>query len=371
MEKKAIKDLLNKYAEGKCSEAEKALLESWYLGYNEDPVNISPRQLQEAGEKIFRKLPGGSNNKINRGTLLAAAAVVMLVISLIVQLIFHKNEPTAALKPQDIPPGGNKAILTLAGGKKIDLADAATGGLAVQPGIRILKNGSGQVVYQPVDDRKGGDQAGYNTISTPAGGIWNICLEDGTKVWLNNSSSLTYPASFRNKRERNVTLEGEAYFEVAKDKKHPFTVKSGGQEIKVLGTHFNVRAYKDEQVIRTTLLEGQVKISTADHSSSNILIPGEQALFTGHTFRLADASMEQVMAWKNGYFRFDNTPVEQVMRELARWYDIEVRYEGPVSAEKLNGRISRSKNISKVLTALEATKIVRFKVEGRRVTVMR
>ncbi|QEM09099.1 FecR family protein [Mucilaginibacter rubeus] len=188
---------------------------------------------------------------------------------------------------------------------------------------------------------------------------------------LNNSSSLTYPTTFRGQIQRRVSLTGEAYFEVAKDKAHPFVVSGSGQEVKVLGTHFNIKSFKEDQLVRTTLLEGRVNVGSIDKRFHRLLLPGQQARFSGNNLDVAQVNAEMVIAWKNGYFRFDNTPIEQVMREIARWYDIDVRFDGPLPTEKLSGRISRSKNISKVLSALEASKTVHFKVEGRRVTVMK
>jgi ferric-dicitrate binding protein FerR (iron transport regulator) len=283
-------------------------------------------------------------------------------------LAFHKSDLTVKNIPGDIPPGGNRAVLSLANGQKIDLSRAANGRLASLQGRTIVKTASGQLEYR---DEGHAGPGGMDQIATLAGGTWQLRLPDGTRVWLNNSSSLTYPGTFAGQQQRTVKLEGEAYFEVAKDKAHPFVVKSAGQEVKVLGTHFNIQAFPDDQTTRTTLIEGRVAVSSGRNALTTQLVPGEQALLTKGEMAVSRVSIADVMAWKNGYFRFNNTPVEQVMQELSRWYGIEVSYEGPVSGERLTGRISRSRNISKVLTALEATQTVHFKVEGRRVTVMK
>jgi len=372
MKKEDFKDLLNRYLEGKCTEQEKAMLEAWYLDLNEGPIDTPPERIREIGEEIFRELPGNNRRKFNTGELLlAAAAVSVIMISLILEVVFHRSDLTVSnYRRNDVPPGGNRAILTLSGGMQIDLAKAGNGNIAVQQGVRIIKNAAGQLDYRPegIQDES---IAAENNIATPAGGFWEVHLPDGTKVWLNNSSSLTYPASFRKLHERRVRLEGEAYFEVAKDKSHPFIVSCNGQEVSVLGTHFNINSFSDEQVIKTSLLEGSVSVSYANGQFKQRLAPNEQCVLNGKQITVRKINAEQTVAWKNGFFRFDNCPIRQVMRELARWYNIEVSYDGPEPVESLSGRISRSKNISQVLMALEATKTVHFKVEGRRVTVMK
>ncbi|UOE50902.1 DUF4974 domain-containing protein [Mucilaginibacter sp. SMC90] len=371
MEKEEIKRRSEQYLKGKATEKEKAMLEAWYLELGEGGGKIPEERIRAIQEEIFRKLPGNGGNKFPTGILLAAAEIAIIMVSLILEVVFHKPDLVVQHVTHDIPPGGNRAVLTLSNGQKIDLTHTANGRVAVQQGTRVLKSRAGQLVYDDgaVPEAKG--PAGENTITTPVGGIWQLSLPDGTRVWLNNSSSLTYPSHFRGQSDRIVTLAGEAYFEVAKDKRHPFIVKSGGQEVKVLGTHFDINAFPDEDVVRTTLLEGLVTVSAADKRLTQKLFPGNQSILRGGGLKLTSVNIEQVVAWKNGYFRFDNTPIEQVMRELARWYDIDVRFDGSIPTEKLNGRISRSKNISKVLNALEATKTVHFKVEGRRVTVMK
>ncbi|AYL96543.1 FecR family protein [Mucilaginibacter celer] len=371
MEKKEVKSRAERYLNGKATEKEKAMLEAWYLERGEDAVDIPQERIRAMQEEIFQKLPGNGGRKFPTGILLAAAAIAVIMVSLIPEVVFHQRDLVVQHVTHDIPPGGNRAVLTLSNGQKIDLSHAANGSVAVQQGTRVLKNRAGQIVYDDGAEPEAKGQAGENTITTPVGGTWQLNLPDGTRVWLNNSSSLTYPSHFRGQPERTVILTGEAYFEVAKDKRHPFIVKSEGQEVKVLGTHFDINAFPNEQVVRTTLLEGLVTVSAADIKVTQKLIPGDQSQLQGGNLKLTRVNVEQVMAWKNGYFRFDNTPIEQVMRELARWYDIDVHFDGPLPTEKLNGRISRSKNISKVLSALEATKTVHFKVEERRVTVMK
>lgn len=371
MDKNEIRDWSQKYITGELTEKEKERFEAWYREIGADIPMPPEEKIQMIREEIFQKLPGNTSRKFDGRSLLAAAVMATIMVSLILQLVFHKSDLVVKNIPRDIPPGGNRAMLTLANGQQIDLGKAANGNLAVQGNLRVVKNKSGQVTYLNGALNNQGGQAGMNIVSTPDDGTWQVCLPDGTKVWLNNSSSLTYPTAFQGKKQRIIELYGEAYFEVARDKRHPFVVRSAGQEVTVLGTHFNIRGFKDDRVTATTLVEGRVSISNRDKQRTIVLKPGEQARLADGVMTTGKVNITDAVAWKDGYFRFTNTPVEQVMRELSRWYGIEVRYDGPVPGENLNGKISRLKNISKVLAALEATKIVHFKIEGRRVTVMR
>lgn len=371
MEKEQLKALFKKYHEGTCTEEEKTLLESWYLQYNEYETGLSTRKIGAVGRRIFRELPGNESSFLRIGVVITLAAVLIgLLISVTVKLIFDDPSQKGITSVHDISPGSNKAVLTLADGKRIDLSNSVNGRIASQGNIRIVKNADGELTY-----RNGGDlPAGaplFNTISTPNSGQWFVVLPDGTRVWLNNASSFTYPASFAHQKQRIVQLSGEAYFEVAKDKAHPFVVRTSQQEIRVLGTHFNINSFTDELSVKTTLLEGSVKVMLSARQVTKILRPGQQSVLSDNNLTIRAVDPQQAIAWKNGYFRFNNENIRGIMRQLARWYDIEVGYEGPVSTEGLNGKVSRYKNISQVLKALEATGTVRFKVEGRRVTVMK
>jgi len=365
-----IKYWSQKYINGELTQEEREKFETLYREIGVDTPTLPKGSVSKLREEIFQNVFVNNRRKFPGGFLLMAAAIAVLMISLILQVVFHKSDLVVKNIQKDIPPGSNRAMLILANGRQIDLAKAANGNLAMQGGLQIVKNGSGQLIYQNRHFEKQHEQPGDNTVSTPVGGTWQIVLPDGTKVWLNNSSSLTYPVTFEGEKRRKVELLGEAYFEVAKDKQHPFFVRSKNQEVTVLGTHFNIRAFKDDQLARTTLLEGKILVRRPGKPGSKVLKPGEQATFSNGIIKIDKVNIHDAIAWKDGYFRFANTPVEQVMRELSRWYGIEVRYDGPVPVENLNGKISRIKNISKVLVALEATKTVHFKVEGRRVTVM-
>ncbi|HWW40092.1 FecR family protein, partial [Pedobacter sp.] len=259
-----------------------------------------------------------------------------------------------------------KAVLTLSDGKNIILDEAADGHIADQSGVTITKTKQGEIIYAVNNHLT---SKAVNQISTPKGGQYQIQLPDGTKVWLNSASSLRYPASFSGP-ERKVELSGEAYFEVTKNKNMPFKVLTRKQEITVLGTHFNVNGYEDEETIKTTLLEGSVKVKIMGSENSALLKPGEQSVYEKNGLNVVNADLDEVIAWKNGYFLFQDEDIHAVMRKVARWYDIEVVYQGNLSRKHIGGSVSKSKDLSDVLMILKATDEVNFKIEGRRVTVM-
>ena len=300
-----------------------------------------------------------------------AAAVILALGTCLYFLSLHKpskevakTTPAPSLK-YDVPPGGNKAILTLSDGSQIVLDSAATGVLSNQGNSRILKINSGQLAYKTAAGGRlsASGPIAYNTISTPRGGQYQLMLADGTKVWLNASSSLRYPVAFSGK-ERSVELTGEGYFEVEKNEMMPFKVKVNTMEVDVLGTHFNVNAYSDESAIKTTLLEGAVKIKNSH--ASNTLSPGQQAQLTkdGQINIVNKVDMDEVVAWKDGYFQFNQADLKNIMRQISRWYDVDIRYEGEMPDRKFGGDISRTANISEVLNILKVSQ-VHFRIEGK------
>lgn len=367
MKKDELQLLFKKYNDGTATEEEKAMLEAWYLQHNEHE-ETPYRQIQTAKQKVFRALPGNERSFLKVGTRLMAAAVI---IGILVTVTFHflpLHQKEQKQLAHDVPPGTNKAILKLANGRQINLSDAKNGQLVAQNGIQVYKNSAGQVTYKIAPTTA---DHSLNTIETPKGGQWKIALPDGTNVWLNAATSLTFPTSFADLKDRTVTLNGEAYFEVAKDKVHPFIVRSKGQQAEVLGTHFNINCYPDEPAARTTLAEGSIKIAAEGSQTYKLLKPGQQALVNGNAIEISEADLKENLSWVNGQFWFNDESIQSIMRKLSRWYDIDVQYQGEVSKDGLNGRISRYKNISQVLQALEATHTIHFKVEGRRVTVMK
>jgi ferric-dicitrate binding protein FerR (iron transport regulator) len=271
----------------------------------------------------------------------------------------------------DIAPGGNKAILTLANGKKISLTDAKNGTIAQQAGIQVNKTKNGQLVYivgtasGPAAGSGKAAEAAYNTIETPRGGQYQVVLPDGSKVWLNAASSITYPVVF-NKNNRTVKINGEAYFEVIHHADAPFKVQTNNQTIEDIGTHFDVNAYNDEPNTKSTLLEGIVKVNNIT------LKPGQQAVTTANQTKVVDADLEATIAWKNAMFRFDSEKLGTIMRQVARWYDVEVTYEDESLKDKSFGAVTtRFANASQLLHKLELTGVAKFRIEGKKIIVTR
>ena len=269
---------------------------------------------------------------------------------------------------KDILPGGNKAILTLADGTKVALDTANNGALTRQGGVSLVKM-DGQLSYNT--EGSNSKEVLYNTVATPKGGQFQLTLADGTKVWLNAASSLRYPTSFTGS-ERKVEITGEAYFEVAKNKAMPFKVDVAGRgEVEVLGTHFNINAYDDEPNVSTSLLEGSIRFTELQTREVKTIVPGEQVLLgaDGRMELKKHPDMESVVAWKNGSFDFSKQDIVSVMRQISRWYNVDVVYSGVVSKETFTGIVNRNSEVSEVLSLIEESG-VRFKIEGRKIIVL-
>jgi transmembrane sensor len=297
---------------------------------------------------------------------LTAAAVLVLLTGSYLWWNHPKTiQPVAPSRTvvADIAPGHPGAILTLSNGKNIILDSAANGTIAMQGASSVVKQNGG-LSYTHANAEK---QTLYNTLSTPRGRQYQLNLPDGSKVWLNAASSITYPTAFPTK-ERKISVTGEAYFEVVKNAAQPFKVRAGQNEIDVLGTSFNVNAYSDENAIQTTLLEGSVKITVG--KTNHILQPGQQARVNEQQINiLSHPNLDQVMAWKNGYFNFDKLSMQEVLAQISRWYDVEVVYQGTITPKKFGGEIERDLNLSEVLDGLKETG-VHFQIDGRKLIVM-
>ncbi|SDL87358.1 FecR family protein [Pedobacter sp. ok626] len=327
------------------------------------------KELVFSGNKVVKL----KSNR-NLWSIITSAAAIIMVIS--AGIFFFDNSRFSGLEivkgSTDIRPGAERATLTLSNGIEIDLTTLKDGELAIkQTGVKITKTREGEVIYNLIDERSVLPGAtSYNTIKTPIGGKYRIILPDSTRVWLNASSSLTYPTSFSEDGPRRVELKGEGYFEVHKVIKGgamalPFVVSTLKQEIRVLGTHFNVNAYSDEPLVATTLLEGMVKIN-----DKVILKPGQQAISKGDLLNVKTVNAADYVDWKSGEFNLSNDDFRSIMRKISRWYDVEVIYDDSAPEQvKLGGWISRTKNISSILNIMQKTGKVHFKLEGRRVTV--
>jgi ferric-dicitrate binding protein FerR (iron transport regulator) len=388
-----MEELLRKDLAGDCTVAEQKEVEDWYGSFEEHPPLFDDEKCGEALQ-LMERMRAAMSDPVSKGhgkivLLLRSAAVFILLVSgaclLFYQQAIRKKEkntvPLAQQEQRDKGPGRSKAILTLGDGKTIVLDSAAGGELALQGNTRIMKlPGAGLVYDSRQNPAEAADQpVTYNTLSTPRAAQYQLVLPDGSKVWLNTASSIHYPTAF-NGRERKVEISGEAYFEIAKDPSRPFRVlitapgKAGpkgadwGGEIEVLGTHFNVNAYTDEHAINTTLLEGSVKVNKGGRQV--IIKPGEQAqLSTAGAITVQQANLEETMAWKSGLFQFDQAAtIETVMRQVARWYDVEVVYTRDVASDRFQGKMYRDENLSQVLKILEFSG-VHFRLEGKKIIV--
>lgn len=387
-----ISRLLNGYFNGSLSAEEQARLEVWLDKSVENRKTFEQFKDEESVSTEFRKFESYGNEtktavwnrtverlgygfgistvkpraKIFSKKLwarISVAAAMLLVFG--AGLYFYRTSSLYRYEKidfsaNDIPAGGSKAFITLANGKTISLSGSKRG---VVVGASTLKYDDGTtIVTNPSFQNQDTDLL---TLTTPRGGQYQITLSDGTLVYMNAGSSLKYPTAF-NTNFRTVTLQGEAYFEVAQDKRRPFMVKTARQTITVLGTHFNVNAYSDEVYTKTTLLEGSVRVN-----DSTILKPGEQALLDANGISVADADIKASLAWKNGDFIFNEEPLESILRQVSRWYDVEIIYAtGAPRRYIMGGVISRTRSLSFILSRMEVTGKVRFNINGRKITVL-
>jgi len=420
--KKLIR-LIQKYITGKVSPEEEQFIEAYYESFDasgeesqlqNDPEKVSLGQEIKAG--IWHKIDKAEQQHLQTISIVRrlwfrvamAAAIVVLVSIPVYYYIINTPAPEVVVQAKEQPappkndalPGGNKATLTLADGTVIDLDNAVNGTIAREGKTVVNKKEDGRLTYHNANSTALSSTEGandhspsYNILSTPKGGQYFLELPDGSKVWLNAASSIRYPTAF-NSKERLVELTGEAYFEIKKNQHVPFRVHFSSPStdgegraglIEVLGTQFNVNAYHDEGSIRTTLLEGKVKMVSGEGATKNthtpagkqvaILLPGQQALIKNTAIgkgqiRVIDGvDTEEAIAWKNGLFYFDNVDIQAIMRQLARWYKVQVIFKGKIPARRFAGQVSRNSNLSQVLKILELSK-VHFKMEGDVVTVL-
>ena len=401
-----ISEFLIKYSENRHTEQEHELFMDWLYNASAERVDEVLEEYQRISEiaatgqsvhhtDLFRRIeakldlvaaaePDRSASsrlwpKSTRFVSIAAACLIAVAFILMfssksgLENNLFPGKARIAREDTKVTPERSKVTLELGDGSNVVLDHEKVGLVATEPGSRILKVEEGHIVYSST--ASSGKDIAFNTLFTPKGGTYMITLPDGTNVWLNATSSLKFPTSF-NAEERKVELIGEAYFEVAKQpvtssksQYKPFYVVSKGQTVEVLGTHFNVKSYPDEVTATTTLLEGSVRVSKGAGRLMKVLKPGQQSK-VNHQISVEDVDAQGAIAWKMGHFNFANENIEDIMRNLTRWYDVEVKYEKNITRERFVGSISRPKNIRDVLEMLEMTGAVRFKVEGRRITVM-
>lgn len=396
MEIQDIQELIAKYLSGEATAEEKEHVEKWYDSIRGDETNLEAHQLDHLKNETYTYLFDATSLNDTTPIILkeesgrtrplliylqwtaAVAAAVLIVtgVMLWTKAPEFKVSNIVTVGParkvrNDIAPGGNKAILMLADGSRIVLDAAKNGELTQQGNIIVKKEKDGLLTYrvQPGSTEEQQKETALNSIATPRGGQYQVVLPDGSKVWLNAASTLKFPTVFTS-NERSVGLIGEAYFEIAKDPSKPFRVTSAGQTVEVLGTHFDVNAYDDEPVIKTTLLEGSIKLNSG--SKTAVLKPGQQATLSpsGLTpIRVkSDIDVSSVMAWKNQLFEFNHDNIQTIMRQISRWYDVDITYEGNIPEDRFEGKISRNVDVSQILKILELSG-VNFRIEGKKIIV--
>jgi transmembrane sensor len=394
MDKEKLIELAHRVVTGNATEQEKNELHQWYdsmADTDEEAVVVTQSEETTAavGDRMLQRMLAQINEESQPAAVIPIWkryklhwAAVAVAASLLIGVIYFNQKPgteremavqTERFK-NDIAPGGNHATLTLADGSSIVLDSIASGTIATQGNTQITEAGNGQLVYNA---GAASDALLYNTVATPVGGQYQLVLPDGSKVWLNAKSSLRFPAAFKG-NQRKVMLSGEAYFEVAKVANSRFSVEVMKDpatqptcNVEVLGTHFNIKAYDDEPLVKTTLLEGSVKLTTATAGKEQILKPGEQAAIgqAGNIEVLQGVDVDESVAWKNGLFKFKELSIEEIMQQAKRWYDIEVVYEADIKDHFIS-TIPRQSTAIQFLSILEKTGSVQFKIEGKKVTVL-
>lgn len=368
------------------SDSNRLLLEQMYVSFKASLQNNTLPELSGWSSRVRTELLKNINTRkaipFYKKPLFRVAVVLLLFLSAGGYFYFRNSPKTtndhvaSERKGEVILPGGDKATLTLSDGSVIELNEAANGEVSTQGNVKVIKT-DGKIHYNHLEaDSR---EIAYNTVTTPRGGQYIVELSDGSKVWLNAASSLRFPVSFSG-ASRNVELTGEGYFEIAQSKsadgtKQPFyvtinTTSGKGGSVEVLGTHFNIMAYDDEGEINTTLLEGAVKVNTTRNAI--LLKPGQQVQVNKATHQaevLTNIDMESVMAWKNGEFRFDNKDVKSIMKQIGRWYDVNIIYNDNIPEIELSGKIARKNDIGQLLEILEATHKVQFSIKEKNVFV--
>lgn len=369
MNENDVLNLFDRYREGKCTPDEIARVESWFLQHSNTSSlpDIVP-DFESVGKEIWENV-GVRHHRKRYIPILQYAAAILLVVG--VSFILFKQTSHKKQIAFDLQPGGNIAVLTLANGKTIDLKDIQTGTVATVSGVVVTSLSNGTVTYQTQTGSKTATENNHikpkqkdlNTITTPRGGQFTLILPDGSSVLLNASSSLQFPSRFV-ANQRQVTLVGEAYFEVTKNAKQPFVVRTKGQELTVLGTHFNISAYPDETV-KTTLSQGSVQLSNSSSLQKTRLKPEQQAVLTSNGFDIKEVNSANEMAWKRGLFIFRQTPLREALQQIERWYNVEVDYSNLPNVP-LDAGLTRSLTLNRLIQILDENADLKFKLYGRR-----
>ncbi|MDE1193052.1 MAG: FecR domain-containing protein [Arachidicoccus sp.] len=359
--------LIQQWEKGQLAEAEDRELNEWFgsgyteLFHGEERDAVGEALLQSYLKQHPHEEPAETPaRRLHPWRWVAAASVLLVLLAGGWHFLSERKPVQPVLVAHDALPGGNHAMLTLADGRQIILDSTGNGNVASQNGVQVIKLDSGKLAY-----KGNGAAVAYNTLATPRGGQYQIILPDGSQVWLNSASSLQYPTAFTG-RERMVTLSGEAYFEVAHNAAKPFKVNSNGQTVTVLGTHFNINSYADENATTTTLLEGRVSVTSGN--AHVLLAPGYAARQQQGKLSTGKADAGQAVAWKEGILDMDGQPFVEIMRQISRWYDVDIVYEGKIPDMRLNGQMDKGLKLSQLLKVLQLLN-VHFRIEGKKLIV--
>lgn len=374
-----IQELADKWAQGKLTPDEQAYLERWYADFNDEHIKLTDSRHDNA-EALRNAMLARINSRIEQGDKpvrsiwnwprIAAAASILLILSAGSYFLLRKQRPaqTAQNQQSDIGPGGNKAVLTLANGSKIDLTGAKKGTIALQANTIIKKTSDGKIEYaSAAKSDNSSSEIQYNTMTTQRGGRYEGVLTDGTQFVLDAASSIRYPVNF-NGDKRLVQITGQVWIKPKHNAARPFYTTAKGITLKDIGTEFNINAYDDEPGVATTLVEGSVSITPDATHQAVLLKPGQQATLKNNAIIVKAVDVDDIIAWKNGQTSFKTGDIQEIMRQVSRWYDVDVEYQGDIPEMSFTGGVSRNSKLSSVLKVL-ALNGIHFSVEGRKIIV--
>jgi len=374
MDYSKARSLIKKHLSGKSSEQEDAVLESWYIQVTENAdAPLAVLDYDQIEKEILDRLRQNQQPVVKRPVWIRIVGTAAAMLILAMTVFFFRNAQHKDRHPiysHDFAPATGENILTLSDGRKIVLNNSPNPEIAYESGVNISRGKDGHLIYRITENANspGNEQ---NTLYTGNGQNYKIILQDGTSVWLNAGSSLTYPVSFKNAVERLVKLSGEAYFEVHKNAKVPFKVMTATEEVRVLGTHFNLKAYPGQAVRQTTLMEGSIEVSNLRRQGhKKILRAGQQLSSDNNGSVVNEVDADDAIAWKEGLFYFNDQSLEVIMQDISRWYNVPVVFrDESVKSILYSGTISRYSNVSQILSKIEQMGAVKFRIYSNKIIV--